>query len=186
MRNMTRSNIYILIGASVICILLSMLMGKCSRTESQTKVEADTAFQEHIDTEHLTHAVTKRRPQPTRTDTIFVTDAQFGCLTDGAQTQEVAQHIKKTYEVDSLHIDTTCTPPASVNYHLLVRTDNYDVDSISLRFNVDYPKIIQTQTITKTITKKKRWNYGIQTGFGYGIYNRKPDLYIGVGLTYNF
>lgn len=176
MRIMTRSDIYMLIGVSVICILLSMMVGKCSRTEIQTKVETDTVFQERIDTIHLTHTVTRYRPQPTRTDTIFVTDTQ---------TQEVAQHIKKTYEVDSLHIDTTCTPPASVNYHLLVRTDNYDVDSIALRFNVDYPKIIQTQTITKTITKKKHWNYGIQTGFGYGVYNRKPDLYIGVGIQYN-
>ena len=173
---MTRSDIYMLIGVSVICILLSMVMGKCSRTEIQTKVETDTVFQERIDTIHLTHTVTRYRPQPTRTDTIFVTDAQ---------TQEVAQHIKKTYEVDSLHIDTTCTPPASVNYHLLVRTDNYDVDSIALKFNVDYPKITQTQTITKTVTRKKHWNYGIQTGFGYGVYNRKPDLYIGVGIQYN-
>ena len=176
MRIMTRSDIYIMIGVSVICILLSMLMGKCSKDEIQTKVETDTVFQERIDTIHLTHTVTRYRPQPTRTDTIFITDAQ---------TQEVAQHIKKTYEVDSLHIDTTCIPPASVNYHLLVRTDNYDIDSIALRFNVDYPKIIQTQTITKTVTKKKRWNYGIQTGFGYGVYNRKPDLYIGVGIQYN-
>ena len=176
MRIMTRSDIYIMIGVSVICILLSMIMGKCSKTEIQTKVETDTVFQERIDTIHLTHTVTRYRPQPTRTDTIFITDTQ---------TQEVAQHIKKTYEVDSLHIDTTCIPPASVNYHLLVRTDNYDVDSIALRFNVDYPKIIQTQTITKTVTRKKRWNYGIQTGFGYGLYNRKPDLYIGVGIQYN-
>ena len=176
MRIMTRSDIYIMIGVSVICILLSMMVGKCSKTEIQTKVETDTVFQERIDTIHITHTVTRYRPQPTRTDTIFVTDTQ---------TQEVAQHIKKIYEVDSLHIDTTCTPPASVNYHLLVRTDNNDVDSIALRFNVDYPKIIQTQTITKTVTKKKRWNYGIQTGFGYGVYNRKPDLYIGVGIQYN-
>ena len=176
MRIMTRSDIYIMIGVSVICILLSMMMGKCSKTEIQTKVETDTVFQERIDTIHITHTVTRYRPQPTRTDTIFITDAQ---------TQEVAQHIKKTYEVDSLHIDTTCIPPASVNYHLLVRTDNYDIDSIALRFNVDYPKIIQTQTITKTITKNKHWNYGIQTGFGYGVYNRKPDLYIGVGINYN-
>ena len=176
MRIMTRSDIYMLIGVSVICILLSMMMGKCSKTEIQTKVETDTVFQERIDTIHITHTVTRYRPQPTRTDTIFITDAQ---------TQEVAQHIKKTYEVDSLHIDTTCTPPASVNYHLLVRTDNYNVDSIALRFNVDYPKITQTQTITKTITRKKHWNYGIQTGFGYGVYNRKPDLYIGVGIQYN-
>ena len=165
-----------LIGVSVICILLSMLMGKCSKTEIQTKVETDTVFQERIDTIHLTHTVTRYRPQPTRTDTIFITDAQ---------TQEVAQHIKKTYEVDSLQIDTTSTPHGMVSYHLLVRTDNYDVDSIALRFNVDYPKIIQTQTITKTVTRKKHWNYGIQTGFGYGVYNRKPDLYIGVGIQYN-
>ena len=176
MRIMTRSDIYMLIGVSVICILLSMVMGKCSRTEIQTKVETDTVFQERIDTIHITHTVTRYRPQPTRTDTIFVTDTQ---------TQEVAQHIKKTYEVDSLHIDTTSKPHGMVSYHLLVRTDNYDVDSIALRFNVDYPKIIQTQTITKTITKKKHWNYGIQTGFGYGVYNRKPDLYIGVGIQYN-
>ena len=176
MRIMTRSDIYIMIGVSVICILLSMVMGKCSKTEIQTKVETDTVFQERIDTIHITHTVTRYRPQPTRTDTIFITDTQ---------TQEVAQHIKKTYEVDSLHIDTTCIPPASVNYHLLVRTDNYDVDSIALRFNVDYPKIIQTQTITKTVTRKKHWNYGIQTGLGYGVYNRKPDLYIGVGIQYN-
>ena len=176
MRIMTRSDIYMLIGVSVICILLSMVMGKCSKTEIQTKVETDTVFQERIDTIQITHTVTRYRPQPTRTDTIFITDTQ---------TQEVAQHIKKTYEVDSLHIDTTCIPPASVNYHLLVRTDNYDVDSIALSFNVDYPKITQTQTITKTVTRKKHWNYGIQTGFGYGIYNRKPDLYIGVGIQYN-
>ena len=173
---MTRSDIYILIGVSVICILLSMTMGKCSKTEIQTKVETDTVFQERIDTMHITHTVTRYRPQPTRTDTIFVTDAQ---------TQEVAQHIKKTYEVDSLQIDTTSKPHGMVSYHLLVRTDNYDVDSIALRFNVDYPKITQTQTITKTVTKKKHWNYGIQTGIGYGIYNRKPDLYIGVGIQYN-
>ena len=173
---MTRSDIYMLIGVSVICILLSMTMGKCSRTEIQTKVETDTVFQERIDTVHLTHTVTRYRPQPTRTDTIFITDAQ---------TQEVAQHIKKTYEVDSLQIDTTSKPHGMVSYHLLVRTDNYDIDSIALRFNVDYPKITQTQTITKTVTKKKRWNYGIQTGFGYGIYNRKPDLYIGLGIQYN-
>ena len=176
MRNMTRSDIYMLIGVSVICILLSMLMGKCSKTEIQTKVETDTVFQEHIDTIHITHTVTRYRPQPTRTDTIFITDTQ---------TQEVARHIKKTYEVDSLQIDTTSTPHGMVSYHLLVRTDNYDVDSIALRFNVDYPKIIQTQTITKTVTRKKHWNYGIQTGFGYGVYNRKPDLYIGLGIQYN-
>ena len=51
---------------------------------------------------------------------------------------------------------------------------------IGLKFNVDYPRITETQTIINTITKKKHWGYGVQTGFGYGIFNRKPDLYIGM------
>lgn len=179
---LTKNEIYILISVSVICVL-TFILGRCSKADSvidsQPTIKVDTLFQERIDTIHLTHTVTKYKPQPTKADTIFIADTQ---------TQEVAQHIQKTYEVDSLYKDTTCTPPASVNYHLLVRTDNYDVDSIGLKFNVDYPRITQTQTITKEITKykKKHFTWGVQTGFGYGIINRKPDLYIGMGAQYNF
>ena len=175
----TINNIFLLISVSVICVL-AFIFGRCSKSdgviESQP-IKVDTLFKERIDTIHLTHTVTKYKPQPTRTDTIYRTDTF---------TNEVVQHIQKTYEVDSLYKDETCIPPASVNYHLFVRTDNYDVDSIGLKFNVDYPRITETQTITKTITKKKHWGYGVQTGFGYGIFNRKPDLYIGMGFTYNF
>ena len=175
----TNNNIFLLISVSVICVL-AFILGRCSKSdrviESQP-INVDTIFKERIDTIHLTHTLTKYKPQPTRTDTIFIADTF---------TNEVAQHIQKTYEVDSLYKDTTCIPPASVNYHLLVRTYDNDVDSIGLKFNVDYPRITETQTITKTITKKKNWGYGVQTGLGYGIFNRKPDLYIGFGITYNF
>ena len=176
---LTKNNIFLLISVSVICVL-AFIFGRCSKSDSvidSQPIKVDTLFQERIDTIHLTHTVTKYKPQPTRTDTIYRTDTF---------TNEVVQHIQKTYEVDSLYKDETCIPPASVNYHLLVRTDNYDVDSIGLKFNVDYPRITQTKTITKTITKKKHWGYGVQTGFGYGIINRKPDLYIGMGVQYNF
>lgn len=179
MMKLTNNNIFLLISVSAICVL-AFILGRRSKSDSVIEsqpIKVDTLFQERIDTIHLTHTVTKYKPQPTRTDTIYRTDTF---------TNEVVQHIQKTYEVDSLYKDTTCTPPAIVNYHLLVRTDNYDVDSIGLKFNVDYPRIIETQTITKTITKKKHWGYGVQTGFGYGIFNRKPDLYIGMGVTYNF
>lgn len=176
---LTKNNIFLAISVSVICVL-AFIFGRCSKSDSVIEsqpIKVDTLFQERIDTIHLTHTVTKYKPQPTRTDTIYRTDTF---------TNEVVQHIQKTYEVDSLYKDTTCIPPASVNYHLLVRTYDNDVDSIGLKFNVDYPRITETQTITNTITKKKHWGYGVQTGFGYGIFNRKPDLYIGLGVTYNF
>lgn len=176
---MTRSKLYIVISVSTI-IILSFLLGRCSKSDSVTEsqpIKVDTVFQERIDTIHLTHTVTKYKPQPTKTDTIFIADT----ISD-----EVAQHIQKTYECNSSYTDTTCLPSARVDYCLFIRTDDYDIDSVALKFNVDYPKVTQTQTITKSITKKKHWGYGLQTGFGYGIFNRKPDLYIGMGVTYNF
>ena len=176
----TKNDIFLLISVSVI-VVLTFILGRCSKSDciidNQTVTKVDTVFQQRIDTVHLTHTVTKYRPQPTKTDTIFITDT----ISD-----EMEQHIQKTYECNSSYKDTTCLPSTRVDYHLYVRTDNYDIDSVSLKFNVDYPKVTQTQTITKTITKKKHWGYGIQTGFGYGIFNRKPDLYVGMGITYNF
>ena len=40
-------------------------------------------------------------------------------------------------------------------------------------------------TITKTITKPTpRISVGIQAGTGYGIFNRKADVYVGVGVQW--
>ena len=50
-----------------------------------------------------------------------------------------------------------------------------NLDSIRLYM----PEI--TTTITKTIVKKPRLSFGIQAGAGYGIINRQPDVFIGVG-----
>ena len=44
------------------------------------------------------------------------------------------------------------------------------------------------RTITKTIPIKdsKRFKIYPTIGVGYGVFSRKPDMYIGIGLTYNF
>lgn len=52
----------------------------------------------------------------------------------------------------------------------------------SLRLHL--PEI--TTTITKTITKPaQRLSVGIQVGAGVGIVSRQPDIYVGIGATYN-
>lgn len=46
-----------------------------------------------------------------------------------------------------------------------------------------YPKDrIINKEVTKT--KVKRFGIGIQAGAGYGIINRKPDIYIGIGAYF--
>ena len=55
-----------------------------------------------------------------------------------------------------------------------------NLDSIRL-----YLPEVQT-TITKTIVKPSPLiTFGIQAGGGYGIINRKPDIYVGVGAQLN-
>lgn len=54
------------------------------------------------------------------------------------------------------------------------------LDSIDLRL----PTI--TETVTKTVVKPSPLiTFGVQVGGGYGVFNRQPDVYIGVGGQIN-
>lgn len=177
MRIMTRSDIYILIGVSVICILLSMMMGKCSRTEIQTKVETDTVFQERIDTTKVYIAVNK--PIPTRTDTIYKTDTL---------TNEVVQDkIINVYEGNDsvVNQNDTLLPPMSVKYHWYVRNVNCDLDSLSI--DIDVPQRTRMLEITKEVTKYKTKRWGLTVGVGVGYSPcMKAEPFIGVMWGYRF
>ena len=55
-----------------------------------------------------------------------------------------------------------------------------NLDSIDLRL----PTI--TETVTKTIVNPSPMiTFGIQAGAGYGVFNRQPDVYIGIGGQIN-
>lgn len=44
----------------------------------------------------------------------------------------------------------------------------------------------KTVTIVKreTVSKRNRFNVGLTGGFGYGVFTRKPDVWVGVGCTW--
>lgn len=84
----------------------------------------------------------------------------------------------KTYE-DSI----TTNNNASVQYRASVSGYMQSLDTIE--FNVKYPMITNTITNTitneKTITKYKhpKITFNLSVGAGYGIINKKPDIYVG-------
>lgn len=39
-------------------------------------------------------------------------------------------------------------------------------------------------TKTETATSRKRLSLGLTGGFGYGVFTRKPDVWVGVGVTW--
>lgn len=138
----------------------------------ETVIErTDTITVSKTDTIRLTHTMTRYRPTPTKTDTIWI-----------SETDSSVMKLSNVYEIDSTHSENG----AKVDYKLFVRTSDNGIDTIGLDMEIDYPKTTITQTITKEITKKKHWGYGVQMGVGYGVINRKTDVYVGFGVSYNF
>lgn len=74
-------------------------------------------------------------------------------------------------------------------------TDNYDITIQSVKMDWYKLNIHKTDTITYTKeiiknvytkAKKQHFNHGITLGVGYGVWNQKPDLFIGYSVMYSF
>lgn len=82
---------------------------------------------------------------------------------------------------DSLHVNIPITQKtySDSNYVAYVSGFMPQLDSIQVK-----SKII-TITQKETVTKYHRLNFGLAGGLGYGITTKKPDIFIGVGVTLN-
>ena len=73
-------------------------------------------------------------------------------------------------------------------------TDNYDITIQSVKMdwyklNIHHrDTITYTKEIIKNIYNKKKqhFNHGITLGVGYGVWNKRPDLFIGYSVMYSF
>ena len=73
-------------------------------------------------------------------------------------------------------------------------TDNYDITIQSVKMDWYKLNIHHRDTITYTNEiiknvynkKKQHFNHGITLGVGYGVWNQKPDLFIGYSIMYSF
>ena len=128
------------------------------KTDTLTVTKTDTVSQ------YITKTITK--PIPIR-ETIIRHDTLYN-----------APLTLKTYE-DSI----TTNNDAKVQYKAIISGYMQSLDTIE--FNVKYPMI--TNTITNTITnektitkfKKPKITFGLGVGAGYGLLNKKADIYIG-------
>ena len=74
-------------------------------------------------------------------------------------------------------------------------TDNYDITIQSVKMDWYKLNIHHSDTITYTTEiiknvytkpKKQHLNHGISFGVGFGVWNQKPDLFIGYSVMYSF
>lgn len=132
------------------------------KTEIREKLLIDTIYITHTDTLPVlrTEVHTKYVSIPVYRDSIVVDSVQLDV-------------VQRTYSDDSTY----------TAYVSGVAVDSFPrLDSIS----VTQRTILIDHEVERMITKKRKITVGLQTGAGVGITTRQPDIYIGIGLQWNF
>lgn len=124
--------------------------------------------------QYLYHSNRKGKENSLKTDTITI-------IKPVVQYRYITQVITDTlYNTDSIKVPVQI-PIESKTY----QDSTYRAVISGYRASLDTIQVYPIHTIT-TITniKQKRFNIGLQAGVGYGCFNKKPDMYIGLGVSY--
>ena len=163
-KNTIKIFLLVIVTAAVTAILLSPWLSR-ERFQSRTPT-VDTV----IDIDTFTNVDTVNIPNtilvPSKTDTVYQ---------ERIAKDTTLQVTRKTYDIDN----------DSVGAHVVVSGINPMVDTLSIWSKKTSYSV--NKTIIKTIPMKdtKRFKIYPTIGVGYGVFSRKPDMYIGIGFTYN-
>ena len=149
---------------AVLCMSIAINVWQCShKPEEYVVIKRDTVWRDSI----------IREPLPAET-------------IDIGKTVYIKVPVPKYLPGDTIH-DSIEVPIPIIQkryddslYTAWVSGFEPNLDSIDLHL----PTI--TETVTKTIVKPSPLiTFGIQSGAGYGVFNRQPDVYIGIGGQIN-
>lgn len=134
--------------------------------------------------QYLYHSNRNSVENSLKTDTITITKIDtVTVLKPVVQYRYITQVITDTlYNTDSVLVPVRIPIESKTyqdsTYRAVVSGYRASLDTIQV-----YPIHTYT-TITNIITKQKRFNIGVQAGVGYGCFNKKPDIYVGLGVSY--
>ena len=157
--------ILVIVTAAVTAILLSPWLSR-ERFNSKTNT-IDTV----IDVDTFTKVDTVNIPNtilvPSKTDTVYQ---------ERITKDTTLQVTRKTYDIDN----------DSVGAHVVVSGVNPMVDTLSIWSKKTSYSV--NKTVIKTIPMKdtKRFMIYPTIGVGYGVFSNRPDMFIGIGVTYSF
>lgn len=134
--------------------------------------------------QHLYYSNRNSTENSLKTDTVTITNIDtVTVIKPVIQYRYITQVITDTlYSIDSvlvpvrIPIDTKIYQDST--YRAVVSGYRASLDTIQI-----YP-IHAITTITNTIIKEKRFNVSVQAGVGYGCFNKQPDVYVGLGISY--
>ena len=175
MKTKMKNNNIIWISALIAVLFLGLIWADSRGffTKGGQVIETDTVMVS--DTLYLRDTVTVSHPVPyvvtkVKTDTVF---------TQAGDTLQLVTEIKK-YEENIIQDHDTATVKTQIT------GINAQLDTISVVFN--RRTVTNTVEITKYIEKKRkfldRFHFAPNVSAGYGIFTRKPDIYVGIGVGF--
>ena len=155
----------------LLVVLLSVTSIKCyqksrEKPETKTIVVSDTITKDVYDTLFIDHFETVKLPV---TDTLIL-------INDSIRIDSVFVEVPiSVYKFDS----TFTTDTTSLN--IRIQNSGYAVELDSLSYSFTYKPTHQ-----KSNYFKKHFKFGVGIGTGFGVFSKKPDVFMGVGIYYCF
>lgn len=127
--------------------------------QTKTEIKTDTVYKEIIKPTYLTETII-------RTDTI--------------KADTILPIVQRDY-LTSINTD-------SVSGEIYAKISGYNAVLDTLSYKLYIPTKTVTNTVETQITKykQKHWNFTVGIGGGYGLINRKADIFVGGMVGYSF
>ena len=160
---------FVIIILVLLVVLLSIKTEKChqeTRKQSQPVIITDTLTNVVYDTLFIDHFEIVKLPV---VDTLTI-------INDSIRVDSVFVEVPiSIYKFDS----TFTTDTTSLNIH--IQNSGYAVTLDTLSYSFTYKPTHQ-----KTNFFKEHFKFGVGIGTGFGVFSKKPDIFVGVGLYYTF
>lgn len=127
--------------------------------QTKTEIKTDTIYKEIIKPKYLTETII-------RTDTIKADTA--------------VNFVQREYYT-TINTDTITGQIKAV-----VSGFNPSLDTLQYNLHIPTRTITNTMEIQTTKYKQKHWNFTVGIGAGYGLINRKADVFVGGIIGYSF
>lgn len=167
----------VLLIIAILMMVVSWVTLYCEKTSNNVE-KIDTVFQTKTDTIFRDTTITIKELVPkeivkTKTDTVYTSNGDTLAL------------VTENKRYDETIINEADTADISI-YTTGINTQ---VDSVALKLKTHTDVITNTIQITKYIEKKKtfwdRFHFGVQGGVGYGLTQKKVDVYLGLGGSFD-
>lgn len=169
-----KNNLKTILPTIVIGILLVILGYYCGKTK-QNVIKQDTVYSTKTDTLWKDTVITKKELVPKeivkkKVDTLYL---------NNGDTMLLNTESKRYDELLTSGVDTCFLTAFVSGVHP-------SLDSLSCRMKTHHEVVTNTVEITKYLERKKtlkdRIRFTPNVSVGYGVVNKKPDIYVGFGL----